>query len=1105
MKLRLFFLWIVYLSLFRLVVAQQYNFQNFSLEDGLPQSQVGTLCQDKRGDLWLGTELGGVCRFNGKSFYAFLPNNQPLNYVRKIIEDRTGHLWFISDTLITVYNGHIVKEYNKKFLFQDTSPDWKLIRAFEDKKIPGKIWLLFANASLKKHSIYYLYQGKKNDFTQSYPEQLLNKGDLDLFIDQSGNLYISNQQILYQYDGSNLLTSPLMKLPLLANQKFLFVFEDSQKRIWLKMQKDKAENIYLVKDKKVEKMTLPLAAYALKQISNFYEDSQKNIWITTTASGVLKYDNRNFKWFNTTNGLFTNNITTLLEDRENNIWLGTDGGGLIKFAGDFIHFGEKDGIKDFVWSVLMSNKGDYWFGTHKKGLSKWDGKKITNYLEDANLNRVKRIVEINNNNLLLATYSGLWAYTPVLNQLKNVSKKYGLDENTQIFHLMKENNNLWLCTRELGAVRYDSAGKIQYFNQKTGLEGGGVTYVYRDSQNRIWFCTLTTLACLENGKLSNFGTRDKVKPIFHRQFTEDKSGNFWVATAEGLGKISYQQGKFSIVYLGRKEGISSEIVYSVLTDPSGNIWAGTQSGVDEITVDQKGVITKIKNYHTKEGFIGVENNTAANYVDKYGNLWLGTIKGVMMIHLGEDKKSQNPPSSHLTGIKLFLKEVDWRGQNLRAYHKGLTPWFPLPILLKLPYKNNHLTFTFEGIHLQAPEKLNFQWKLNGYDEEWSPLTKLNEAVYSNLPPGNYTFEVKAVTSDGLESKQAASIQFEILTPFWQTWWFRILALLLVSGLVYSLFRARINQLKEQKRKLEKLVEQKTQEIRQKHDEILVQNEELHQQQEEITAQRDAIEKKNKMLHDQNHLIKNSINAAKTIQQAILPFSSRLKQTLGDYVLIYRPRDIVSGDFFWLEQNSHKTFLIVADCTGHGVPGAFMSMIGNFLLNQIVLVDKVEDTAEILNQLHQQIHYALDQKNTNNHNGMDVAVLAFEKKESGDYLLSFSGAKRPLYYIPAYEQTMKVLHGDRKSIGGIQNEEKQFTAKQFELPSGSLIYMFTDGYVDQNNLHRKKLGEEKLQSLLLSLYSQPFDQQHQVLEETLDKHIGNSVQRDDILLIGFKLP
>ncbi|OJJ23661.1 hypothetical protein BKI52_04680 [marine bacterium AO1-C] len=311
-------------------------------------------------------------------------------------------------------------------------------------------------------------------------------------------------------------------------------------------------------------------------------------------------------------------------------------------------------------------------------------------------------------------------------------------------------------------------------------------------------------------------------------------------------------------------------------------------------------------------------------------------------------------------------------------------------------------------------------------------------------------------------------------------------------------------IKEQNINLEKKVQERTQELMASKDEIMTQNEELRQVQEELETQRDFLDKQNVRLNRQNDLITTSIRAAESIQKTILPTKPQLEDLLKDYFLIYKPRDVVSGDFYSIHQTPNKTFLLVADCTGHGVPGAFMTLIGYNLIDQIIKFQGITQPNQILTRLHEEVHHFLRQESYNESSGMDAALLTMEPTENAHIKITFSGAKNGFYYYNAATGEFNQVKGTRKSIGGFQSREVSFEHVTVELPPNSLIYTGTDGFQDQHNVQRKKFGRKRLEELIESLTHLPLQEQRKQLVQQLRTHMEGTDQRDDILWMGFKI-
>lgn len=266
------------------------------------------------------------------------------------------------------------------------------------------------------------------------------------------------------------------------------------------------------------------------------------------------------------------------------------------------------------------------------------------------------------------------------------------------------------------------------------------------------------------------------------------------------------------------------------------------------------------------------------------------------------------------------------------------------------------------------------------------------------------------------------------------------------------------------------------------------------------------------IEHKNKAITDSIEYAKRIQNAMLPLHSDFLTYQEKAFIFYQPRDIVSGDFYWFATIPHPQdaalemiFIAAVDCTGHGVPGAFMSLICNTLFDKIVRVWNITAPDEILKKAQSEIRVLLRQNELGYANGMDVCVVAMEETSEQQIKLAFAGAKRPLYYIKNGETTLQEIRGTRMSIGGRERKDKPtFTQTEFLLDKGSVLYLGSDGYADQNNLRRKSYTAKGLKALLEQIVTKPMAEQKQILDNTIDAHMEGTEQRDDIMLIGVKL-
>lgn len=272
----------------------------------------------------------------------------------------------------------------------------------------------------------------------------------------------------------------------------------------------------------------------------------------------------------------------------------------------------------------------------------------------------------------------------------------------------------------------------------------------------------------------------------------------------------------------------------------------------------------------------------------------------------------------------------------------------------------------------------------------------------------------------------------------------------------------------------------------------------------VEKRTEQLKRKTEEVEDANRRLVDSLTYAERIQNAILPDAERIRRALADYFVLYRPKDIVSGDFYWFQELEDGFLLAVGDCTGHGVPGALMAMIGDSLISQIAIENRVHEPSEILDQLHAGVRRALKQEAVARRadEGMDIAMLRFERSTGK---VMYAGARRPLYYVTP-DGALGEARGDRLSIGGRERRRERLphhTRHELSLPKGTMLYLTTDGYADQAG-PEGKFGTRRFKALLASLAQLPMTEQLRRLEDELDRHAAGESQRDDIAVFGVRL-
>ena len=435
----------------------------------------------------------------------------------------------------------------------------------------------------------------------------------------------------------------------------------------------------------------------------------------------------------------------------------------------------------------------------------------------------------------------------------------------------------------------------------------------------------------------------------------------------------------------------------------------------------------------------------------------------------------------------------------------------------LSYIYNNLKFKYNGLDYNDPRKTTYSYKLENFDDQWSEWTKQNEKEYTNLFEGSYTFKVKAKNVFGRES-EVSTYEFVIKPPIYRTIWAYLFYTIFIIGIIVAIIRINERRLKKENERLEQIVLERTAEIEQQKEALKIQtdnlsemNEELSNRTEEIQQQADKLNSTNELLEnineklgDRNKSITDSINYAKRIQDAMLPKPSYLDEVFKGASLFYQPKDIVGGDFYWILDRDDSIYWAVIDCTGHGVPGGFMSMIGNSILNEIVSEQGITEVDEILNTMRDKVIKSINGDVKNVHeaerkDGMDVALCKMDK-DSGK--LEFAGANLNAYIF--HQGELVEIQGEPQPVGAYKSIIP-FKKHSFATEFGDSVYIFTDGYPDQfGGIKHKKFKYRRMRKLLQDLQNKTMPEQEQMVAEVFKKWKGETHQTDDVSFLGIKL-
>ncbi|MFH0843368.1 MAG: two-component regulator propeller domain-containing protein [Bacteroidota bacterium] len=1082
------------------ISAQQYNFESFTLENGLPQANIYCIFQDSRGYLWLGTEGSGACRFDGKDFVVFNRNKGMAgDVVRSILEDDKGRLWFGTDSGVSVYDGRKFIKINKEnglscnivaCLYRDKTDNIWVGTAGEGEG--GLNRVEFSPGDSIRATQYTVEDGLSDNNIFSICEDDYNRLWIGTF---GGGITILSK------DGRTrpvLLTS-LHNFP---SDYIMNITPDNNNNLWIGTYDKGAVKISVTED---------LSQSRIDQVSNEMNISDnsilsilsenEDIWFGTNNDGIVKSGGNNIISINESNGLLTNQVMSLFKDREANIWVSSGDGGLSRYLGSrFYSLTEKDGLaNENIYSIALSRNGDTWIGTFGGGLIRVITREKKTFYKTYTVkdglpdNIINSLALDIHDNLWIATSTGVARFDGKYFEVFN-EEKDGLANNYVNSVFVDRDNIVW-CATKRGVSIYDGIG---FKNTKEGyLPNLEVQTLFQDKSGNVWCGTLGGMGRFTG---ETFTTYDEEEGLNHKKihtFAEDKQGNIWIGTfGGGIYRLSANtDDELPVRQMATDSLLNSLNVYSLVFLDDTTLLAGTDKGMNRIILDSDFQVKKIIRYSLKDGFSGIKNNL--NSVCRNGDeIWFGTVNGITAYRPENDVINDFRPVVHITDVRLFFNEVDW----VKKGHE-IMPWTNLPGNLKLSHKENHLTFHFTGLLFSDKEEITYQYILEGLDDRWSPPRKETEAVYPGLTPGEYTFRVVALDRFGNKSDESASFSFEITPPFWQTTWFYLLcAVILISG-VFAFMKYRERKLRNERDLLERIVKERTAEV--------------VQQRDQIEIQRDEIQKQHNIVFEQKKDIMDSIRYAKRIQTAAIPSPETVINKLKDLFILYRPRDVVSGDFYWMGIENEKLVMIAADCTGHGVPGAFTSMLGISMLNDIIGQGSTTSPEVILNELRDNIVRSLKQSpDSESKDGMDIAILTIDKKAN---VLDFSGAMNPLFiirnagnekindsFIEEGEFRLYELKGD-KMPAAIHERMDPFTKTTIKICPDDKFYMCSDGFEDQfGGPKHHKFMRKNFKKHLLQIHHLPMDQQRDKLEKTLEEWTGDLPQVDDILVIGFSV-
>ncbi len=1091
---------LLFLFLTKLGQAQFATFKHITTEQGLSYNSIASITQDPKGFLWFGT-YSGLNKYDGYKISANLGSDSATKYlsripIRAVYADNENNLWvsaenegFVKFNLLTNVVTRFRADSTKKS--STLASDYVNYIAELEK---GKIYIATPKGvsilDKKTNTITNFFHDNKNE------NSLLGNNVRTFTRDIYGNIwfghsglgltqYIPEQKKFVRYPMDN----PKIKL---SGTRIRHLFADSKGILWISMWQGgiafyDVKTDYCWNPSDTSKKYESLKDIGL--VSEFTEDKNGDIWMCSAEKGIAWYDRKTGKLTFFQNNpddphtISDNTNLCVMQDHTGLIWSGTWKGGLNYF-----------------------NPGSLKFG-HVKHES--------NKLNTLNDNYVLSFHQMSDREILIGTGKSICIYDPVTQLFTKTPEvkpgEDGLMSNSQVNYILRDfDGTLWYSTNGAGACHYFPDTKKYKCYSKSGGKGNMPDIpecMVLDKDNNIWIGTWSEGLALYDRKTelcSTFLMDGKNRELFSPTIitmTRDSDGMIWIGTKDnGLILLEPHSKHFEKIDLGA--GLNKGPVGTITVDQKNSniVWATCSGHLLEL--DRK---TKKYIDHTAIAK-GLQSEFAACVQDEKGHLWLTSSHDLFRF---------NPATKHYTVytkndgmqdeefspnaiLKLSNNKLMMGGIGGMNYFdpSDIHEVYPAPTLgftdllvlnkpgfikenisymneLVLDYKDYFFSVQFAAFDFFEPSENHFSYKMEGLDKDWIDIGGQHQLTFTNLDPGDYVLNIKAANSHGIWNETPLQLKITITPPFWRTKWFYALCVIIIIGSGYAYIRWREKKLRVEKEILEKKVEERTHELNEEKLKV----EEAHKD------------------------IKDSINYAQKIQASIIPSEKDFQAHLPNSFVLFQPKDIVSGDFYWILEKGDHVFCAIADCTGHGVPGGFMTMLGSGLLNETVNEQKLSEPSDILDKLREKIISTLKQtgKSGENKDGMDIVLLRFNKKTRE---LAYACANNGFLLVE--NGVMTEHYGDKQPVGIYGHEIKPFTAHKMILKENVTLYSYTDGYPDQFGGEKgKKFKYRNLNELLVkNSHLQLSFQKDKLLEEFLAWK-GDHEQIDDVCVMGIK--
>jgi ligand-binding sensor domain-containing protein/serine phosphatase RsbU (regulator of sigma subunit) len=1044
-----------------LVTGQVLSARLFSEDNGLQQNFIFSIDQDSNGVLILGTE-SGVVNYNGDYFSTAVPvSSLAEQQVAAVHCDRNGKVWV----------GHFqsgVSTINRNVCsIADSSSHVRgRISSFtEDGN--GNVWGLadgrgLFRINLRTQKVNTVSGCRLSEGEPVYfHEQLLIGSESGLRIYDIGDDYsVSLRYILAETQNLRITSVCIARM---YRREIVFASAEGLGIFYYEWSNGSFE----FKGRLGHEL-IPADAF----VTSLSGDQFNTLWVGTMGYGLFKFEfgptcmAMSTEAFNESNGLVDNNIHSLLIDNENNVWLGTFGSGLVEIPYSVFRFYTTQNglVKPEVNCIVKDRSNSMWIGTNS-GVTHIGETGTVHY--DASryfLNATVTCLAVDSSGKIWigTEQDGLFTHIPGTTSFLSISSWHKLQSESITGLVINRNGEVYAGTTDGLYVFLNDTDPPGYYTTLDGLAHNNIRQMCGDEAGNVWFASEGSPPyAMVDHKVKVVNDLSDAQSVAINSVCADNSGNHWVATdGDGLFSFTLRGNGRSCVgaTYSVRNGLRSDHCIASGTDSEGLLWV----------VHRSGLSMKFPGDSLFYAFTASDNKlfdkmNPCIFRDDHERLYLCSELGLIEVQTESREYLRRPPQISIAN--LFINGIERT---------------PLS-LIELDPGSYNLTFEFNRILFSAATPGDFYYRILGADSTWRSVSGRSIAI-PQLSAGEYELQVMSsragIVTDGIPYSVRISIDY----PFWQKVWFIVLMILLVPLVIYGIIRRRMMSLLEMNQRLHVLVREKT---------FL------------LEAEKESVARINSELRQKSKDVTDSIKYAKRIQLAILTDLELLQRNFPDSFVFYQPRDIVSGDFYWFAERDGLFFVAIADCTGHGVPGAFMSMISSTLINKVVFDLGYTRPSIILQSLNNEIKSSLHQQESSesSHDGLDLALCVIDKNKN---VLRFSGAGRPLLQVRNGEV---IVHKTNKGgLGGVYSKIKPtFEEIRIDLQKGDCFYMYSDGFTDQfGGANQHKFSSPSLRGLLKLIHKLPMEEQDENIRKAFNAWKGSEEQCDDILIAGFRI-